>query len=310
MHNYIIESNDYIVIKNRIATILKNNNLTDDMVIKYDLLETPIDIVIEDLDTYNFLLPHKVIVCDNAYFLGSTKPRGAINHNEDNLEKYLTNPNKENILILICDKIDTRKKLIKLFDKKDILNNEIIIDDLIKNNLEDYKMDFKTMKYFINYCDNNNERVITELEKLKCYKFDDKVITIEDIDNAVMKFNTDSIFNLIDAIVAKNKKKAYEITNDLLNRGEDISKIIIMVSDQFRLMYNTKELLMQGNKEDKIATILKVHPYRVKLAIEKGYSYTSKTLLTNLNYFFELDYKLKTGNDDPKLIFDLFLAKL
>ncbi len=310
MHNYIIESSDYVVIQSKINEILKKNNLSTDMIIKYDLLETPISVVIEDLDTYNFLSTNKVIVCDNAYFLTGSKPKGAVSHNEEELEKYLTNPNKDNILILICDKIDSRKKLLKLIDKNCILKGDIIIDDLLKQNLEDYKMDFKTIKYFINYCENDNERILNELEKLKNYKANDKIITIDDINEAVIKLTNDNIFNLIDAIVSKNKKKAYSIMNDLINRGEDINKIIVMVSDQFRLMYNSKELLKQGNKEDKIASILNVHPYRVKLAIEKGYSYSSKVLLTNLDYFFELDYMIKTGNNNPKLIFELFLANL
>ena len=120
----------------------------------------------------------------------------------------------------------------------------------------------------------------------------------------------DNIFNLIDAIVAKNKSKAYSITQDLINKGEDISKIIIMVSDQFRLMYQVKSLLKEGFNQDFIASKLKIHPYRVKLAIEKGYNYSSKTLLTNLDYFFNLDYMIKSGNNNPKLVFELFLANL
>lgn len=310
MNTYIIESNDYIVINSKIKDILKKHNLTSDMIIKYDLLETPISVAIEDLDTYNFLSSNKVVVCDNAYFLTASKPKGAILHNEEELEKYLKNPSSENILILICDKLDTRKKLVKIIDKKFILNGEVSIDNLIKERLGDYQMDFKTTKYLIDYCDNDNERILNELEKLKCYKLEDKIITTSDIDEAVIKLTGDNIFSLIDSIVAKNKSKAYSITNDLINKGEDISKIIIMVSDQFRLMYQVKTFLRQGYNQDSIASMLKIHPYRVKLAIEKGYNYSSKVLLTNLEYFFDLDYMIKTGNNNPKLCFELFLANL
>ena len=310
MNTYIIESSDYVVINAKIDDILKKNHLTHDMVIKYDLIETPISTAIEDLDTYNFLSSNKVVVCDNAYFLTSNRPRGTIVHNEELLEKYLKNPSSENILIMICDKIDTRKKLVKLVDKNNILGGEIVIDDLIKSHLDDYKMDYKTIKYLINYCDNDNERILNELEKLKCYKLDDKTITMEDINNIVIKLTGDNIFSLIDSIVLKNRSKAYLITQELLDKGEDINKIIVMVSDQFRLMYQVKLLLKEGYNKDTIATKLKVHPYRVKLAMEKGYNYSSKVLLTNLDYFFNLDYMIKTGNNNPKLVFELFLANL
>ncbi len=311
MNNYIIEATDYIVIQAKIKEILTKNNLSSDMIIKYDLLETPISNVILDLDTYNFLIDHKVVIANNAYFLTNSKPRNVINHNEEELAKYLQNANPLNTLILICDKIDPKKKIVKLFDKQHILSGEVNIDELIKEHLEDYHMDFKTTKYLINYCENDNERILSELDKLKCWKQESKIITIEDIDNALIKINSDTIFNLIDAIVLKNKQKAYTITNELVDRGEDISKIIIMVSDQFRLMYNVKELLKKGQKDAQIATLLNIHPYRVKLAIEKGYHYSSKDLLTNLERFFELDYMIKTGiNSNPLLEFTLFLAKL
>lgn len=310
MNTYIIESSDYVVINAKIDDILKKNHLTSDMIIKYDLIETPISTAIEDLDTYNFLSSNKVVVCDNAYFLTSNRPKGSVVHNEELLEKYLKNPSSENILIMICDKIDTRKKLVKLVDKNNILGGEIVIDDLIKSHLDDYKMDYKTIKYLIDYCDNDNERILNELEKLKCYKLDDKTITMEDINNIVIKLTGDNIFSLIDSIVLKNRSKAYLITQELLDKGEDINKIIVMVSDQFRLMYQVKLLLKEGYNKDTIATKLKVHPYRVKLAIEKGYNYSSKVLLTNLDYFFNLDYMIKTGNNNPKLVFELFLANL
>lgn len=310
MNTYIIESSDYIVIQSKIDEILKKHKLTHDMIIKYDLIETPISVAIEDLDTYNFLSSNKVVIGDNAYFLTGSKPKGAVVHNEEELEKYLKNPSEENILILICDKLDSRKKLVKLFDKKNILSGEVSIEDLIKSHLDDYKMDFKTTRFLMDYCDNDNERILNELEKLKCYKLDEKEITIEDIKEIVIKLTGENIFSLIDSIVQKNRKKAYQITQELIAKGEDISKIIIMTSDQFRLMYQVKSFLKQGLSQEQIAKELKIHPYRVKLAVEKGYSYSSKVLLTNLEYFYDLDYMIKSGSNNPKLVFELFLANL
>jgi len=310
MNTYIIESTDYVVINTKINDILNKHKLTSDMIIKYDLLESPISLAIEELDTYNFLSTNKVVVCYNAYFLTSNKPKSLVTHNEDELIKYINNPSSENILIMICDKIDTRKKIVKMIDKDCILSGEVSIENLIKNKLDDYKMSNQTIKYLIDYCYNDNERILNELEKLKCYKLTEKEITIDDINECVLKLSDDNIFNLIDAIVTKNKNRAYNITQELINKGEDISKIIIMTADQFRLMYYVKAFLQEGYNQESIASKLKIHPYRVKLAIEKGYNYSTKTLLTNLEYFFEIDYMIKTGNNNPKLVFELFLANL
>ena len=128
-------------------------------------------------------------------------------------------------------------------------------------------MDFKTINYLIGYLNNDNQRIITELRKLKMYKYDEKVITIPDIDEIVLKEFDDNVFSLIDSIVKKNIKKSFEIYEELTSRGEDINKIVIMTTDQFRLIYKVKLLINEGKSKDMITSILKIHPYRVKLAM-------------------------------------------
>ena len=72
---YLIQSNDYISIKESINSILNDNNLTLDNLIRYDLNESGLDRVLEDLDTYSFLIDRKVIVCDNVSFLTTSKSK-------------------------------------------------------------------------------------------------------------------------------------------------------------------------------------------------------------------------------------------
>jgi len=310
MNNYIIESSDIVVINEEVNNILKKHKLTSDMIIKYNLLETSISNVIMELDTYNFLVPNKVIVCDNAYFLTDNNPRGVVSHDISDLVKYLENPSKDNILVLICDKLSKNNKLIKLFDDNNIISGELNIDSLIKNRLSDFKMDTKTIKYLIDCCHGDNERILNELDKLKCYKWDEKIITSEDIDTCVIRLDEENIFDLIDSIVSKNKSKAHKLTHELFEKGEDISRIVSVLSDQFRLMYQSKILLLEGKTQPVIAKELGVHPYRVKLAVEKGRSYSNKMLLSLLEKLFDLDYMIKTGAGAPKLYFDLFLSNL
>ena len=90
--------------------------------------------------------------------------------------------------------------------------------------MEDY-----VIKYFIDYCGNDNEKILNELEKLKCYKmkeifyknhlyiYTNQNITYDDIDSVVLKSFNDNIFSLIDAIMNKNKKKAIVLIKKIKN---------------------------------------------------------------------------------------------
>ena len=171
-------------------------------------------------------------------------------------------------------------------------------------------MDFKTINYLIGYLNNDNQRIITELRKLKMYKYDEKVITIPDIDEIVLKEFDDNVFSLIDSIVKKNIKKSFEIYEELTSRGEDINKIVIMTTDQFRLIYKVKLLINEGKSKDMITSILKIHPYRVKLAMEASYNFTNMELIRYIKTLGQIDINTKMGVSPNNYGFDLFLLNL
>ena len=311
MKNYLIISDDKVTIDNNVEKILKDINFNIDDVIKFDMEETELKNVIEELDTYGFFSENKVVILNSCYFLSTTKKRGAIAQDEELLIKYINNPNPLNTLIIVCDKLDDRKKINKLLKQKFILIEENLnIKDKIKNKIDGYLMDEGTINYLINYLNNDNTKILNELDKLKLYKIDDKTITKEDIENIVIKELSEDIFTLINLIVKKDIKNAINLYNELVSRGEDITKIVITLNDQFRLIYITKILISEGKNKDSIASMLKIHPYRIKLAIEESYNYTEKELLSYLKKLGSIDIGIKTGELTKEYAFEMFLLNM
>ena len=311
MKNYLIITNDSVTIDEEIKKILNDAKLTEENVIRYDLSETLLDNVIEELNTYGLFTDNKVVIAHSCEFLTGSNKKNQLPQDEKLLEDYINNPNPLNILIIICDKLDERKKINKLLKEKCIvIESNLSIEDKIKKELEDYKMDFKTINYLIGYLNNDNQRIITELRKLKMYKYDEKVITIPDIDEIVLKEFDDNVFSLIDSIVKKNIKKSFEIYEELTSRGEDINKIVIMTTDQFRLIYKVKLLINEGKSKDMITSILKIHPYRVKLAMEASYNFTNMELIRYIKTLGQIDINTKMGVSPNNYGFDLFLLNL
>jgi len=211
---YVIASEDQFLIKKNIDKI--KSKLTGFEEVSYDLKEDSITRVIEDLDTFNFLVKGKVVVAHNAYFLTSEKPKNVIEQNIEVLEKYIKNPNLDNVLILTCKKMDERKSIVKLLKKSaKVLEANLDVYKLIEENLEDYQMDRDTQRFLVDRTLNNYERVVNELEKLKLYKYDSRVITKEDIESIVTRTIDDNIFALIDSIIAKDKKNAFMVYEDM-----------------------------------------------------------------------------------------------
>lgn len=310
MNNIIlITTTDKIILDEKIKSLTKNNS--DIEVVNYDLLETPIDRLIEDLDTYNFLTNKKIVVGHNAYFLSSDKTKSTIEHNLEQLEKYLECPSNENILILISDSIDKRKKITALLTKKaELVEGKINIHNMIKNQLENYSITPDAEKRLLEYCKDDYERITNEVNKLMLYKMDSKIIDINDVCLIVKKSLDDNIFNLADSILSKNKKEAFELYNNFLLHGEQVVNIIRILANKIRLIYQVKVLLNDGNSDQAISRLLKVHEYPVKLAREAGYRYSEKILLDNLEKLANLDLEIKSGRTTGQVEFELLLASI
>lgn len=112
MKNYLIITNDSVTIDEEIKKILNDAKLTEENVIRYDLSETLLDNVIEELNTYGLFTDNKVVIASSCEFLTGSNKKSQLPQDEKLLEDYINNPNPLNILIIICDKLDERKKLI------------------------------------------------------------------------------------------------------------------------------------------------------------------------------------------------------
>ena len=86
------------------------------------------------------------MIASSASFLSKETTKSEVTHNIQVFEKYILNPSPENILILIADSIDKRKKIVTtLMEHATVLDQEMDIHSLIKEELEDYQVDTKTI---------------------------------------------------------------------------------------------------------------------------------------------------------------------
>ena len=300
---YLLETDDDFVRQESLNRFLSSLNQYE--IVKYNGEDTSWQRVLEDLNTYNFLVEHKCIVFENA-------PVNTISDADwKSLEQYLNHPSTDNILVLVVTKLDKRKKsndvLVKLTKA---LATKIDIKDLVRKSCEEYQITPRTISYLIDYCLGDNEKIMTELEKLKLYCYDSKEITTNDIDEIVTKSLDDDIFTLVDAIMTNKKAKAIELYQDMLLHGGDAKQILSLVANQFTLYYQTRVLRQDGYSSPDIAKELGIHPYRVQLALEKTYRYTDSELLKKISKLAELDYESKIGKQNVEDGFLLFFLAL
>lgn len=309
---YTLYGEDTFGMNKFINDLMKKEQIEDK--ITYDYEESNIKDVLEEC-SYNDLFGNKkLVVLNNATFL-----TGKTTLNDDSLELYINNPNELTILILKVneDKLDERKKLVKLLKEKSILKayKSLDIKDIniyIKNYLlnEGYKIDNNIIPLIASRINGNTKVLNSELNKLMLYKINAKTITKDDVLKVITKYEEDNIFKLVDAVIKKDKPSIFTLYKGLIDNKEEPAVIMSLLSNNLRIILQSGILYKDGYSKDKIASYLNEHPYRISLALENSRLIEKKELINDLNKLAILDYQIKSGEVDRFKGLEAFFIEL
>lgn len=307
-NNYLIEGSDYISINNKISEIIKKNNFSDASISKYDLSEDLLEEVIEDLNTYGLFSDKKIVIINNF-----DKMDPDINRVEE-LLKYVENSSSLNLLFVVSDKYDDRKKIIKDLKKKmEFIKVSSDPVEFTKNCLKGYKVEDGVITLLVNNTLGDISRLYNECNKLKIYKINDKYISKEDVlELAVKKLgdSTDITFQFSRSLAEKDKKKALSLYQELLDYQIEALSIIGLLASQFRIMFQVKVLEEKNMRNDEIAKTLNGKSYRITKTRELTRYYSKRELLDLMIKLEDIDLKIKTTSVDANTLVQLFILNI
>lgn len=299
-------------IEKYIDKLVKDNNI--DTKVVYNYKDTSIEDVVEECSYTDLFGNKKMVILNDCTFL-----TGKDTLESDLMGKYLDNPNKDVILVfkIVTDKLDERKKLVKTIKSVAIVKefkllDEKNLDSYIKNYFEslEFKIDSLSINEIVSRLSSNTKVIDSELNKLYLYKLNDKTIELEDVKKVITRYEDNTIFKLVDAVVKRDKEKIFYLYKELLNNKEEPIMILTMLANQFRLMYQSKVLYNEGLSFKEIASKLKEHPYRVQLAIQNSNNLSKKELKNIIQKLAETDYQIKTGIMDKEKALEIFFLEL
>jgi DNA polymerase III subunit delta len=285
----------------------------------YDLEETPIEVALEDAETFPFMGEKKVLFLHNPSFLTSEKTKGKVEHNLSRLEAYLNEPAPYSVVVFSApyEKLDERKKITKELKKHSVIVEAKKLSEpelkgwiLERAKLNGMEIEAAAVERMLVLAGTNMFLLTSEVDKLALYAQDEKKIDMELVEKLVSKSLEQNIFTLIEKVMQRKLDEALRIYYDLLKQNEEPIKILALLAGQFRLIYQVKELARRGYGQQQIASYLKVHPFRVKLAAGQTEKFTDEELSNMIKMLAEADYQMKTGGMDKSLLVEMILFKL
>ena len=314
-YNYIIASDDYLSMQNKVDEI-KNSLPNDYDIVNYDLAEDNFYSLIDEFNTISLFDNPKFVVLKSCEKLIAMDKKCGVNADSlKELFKSMNNNESQNVLIFVfLDKIDyqnpnfeTLKRYSTFIDIKfkNVKKDEFLLKYLAENNFQ-IKDDAKDL--LLSY----NQDLLalrTSLDILVCYKAEDKIISTEDVKKMVIPPLDDNIYELIDYVISDNKPRIFACLKDIKVHNLDSNGIIGMLINKFQEMHNVSILLKAKLSSDDIANIFNVKPGRAYYMVKNAKSTPLEVIDANLKRLNNLEYDIRSGKMDANLGLELYLLK-
>lgn len=148
------------------------------------------------------------------------------------------------------------------------------------------------------------------LQQLSLYVGPGRRITRGDVEAALAATRAHSIFELLDAIAAKQTSKALQHLAAMLEHREPPLYIMSSILRNFRQLVDAKAIWEAGGGADEIQSALKVHEFVAKKLSEQVGRFDALTLRVAFEELFRTELELKSTRVDPALRLESLLIRL
>ena len=306
---YLLYGEEAYLRKQYKERLLKGLNPNDDKMNVSYFEGKGIDVkkVIDLAETIPFLAERRIIVIeDSGFFKGQCA----------DLPEYLTAIPNYLYMVFVETEVDKRSRMYKAVNKSGRVTDFTTQDDrrlsqwiLQMIGKENKKITARDMELLLSKTGNDMGNIEKEVEKLLCYTMDKEVITAEDIEAICTTQISNKIFEMIKAMSEKRQSRALELYYDLLALKEPPMRIIFLMSRQFNLVLQAKELTTNNTSSSEMAKRMGVQSFVVRNYQNFARQYTSKQLRVALEEFISTEEAVKNGRLNDVISVELLLVK-
>lgn len=301
-----------------------------------------VDRLIDACDTFPIFSERKVVLVKNSNLLAARKKAAPREEAEDfapeedsaeegvgpaldeadigskaqeALKQYLPQIPESTCLIMLEDNVDKRTGLYKTIQK---LGLHVHLDHLSEEELvgwvmKGFRQSRKTIQpaaaeYLVSISDPDMYSLRNEIFKIIQYTGDRETVTLDDV-RAVATITIKSvIFDLMDAVAARDRAKALAFLDDMLSLKEPEQKILAMIARQTGEMLKLRTLMDRHLPPSRISRYFPgKHPYAFRKLTEQAERVDRAYLTGFLKKCAEADKAWKTGKMSPRLSLEMLL---
>lgn len=263
--------------------------------------------VIDLAETLPFFADRRVLALENSGFF---KTGGA------DLAEYIKELPETAYFLFVENDVDKRSKMYKAVKAKGHVTELPYQDEstlkrwilgLVKK--ENKQISEGTLKVLLEKAGADMENLLKELEKLFCYTLERDAITTGDVNAVCITQISNHIFDMVNAVADKKQKRALDLYYELLALKEPPLRILFLMTRQYRILFQVKDLQKKGYGRKEIAAKAGLHPFAAGKYMEQARHFHSKELRAIMEEGAGMEECIKTGRLTDRLAVELFIVK-
>ncbi len=233
------------------------------------------------------------------------------------LKDYIDKPSSVSVLVLIGDKLDSKKAWVKSISAKctavrfyPLYDRQAVSFILTQAKEQGYQISPGAAQTLLELSGNNLAGLANQLEKLYAYTASEKKISLDDVEQVVGRVKQHNIFELVEAMSNKKLEQALHILAKIMAQGEPPQLILALIGRQLRRIWKAKYMRAQGDSWEKIGPKLGIPKFFLKNFISQVGYFNSSDLKRAFHNLLTTDMRLKSGALLPRLSLEMLLLDL
>lgn len=240
----------------------------------------------------------------------------AINPSAQILLDYLARPVATSVVIFISDDLDKRRKYARTllsgtaYEFGQLKPNEL--PAWIKSHLITLKADIdqQALSHLLEVVAPDLQTLKNELNKLASAALPSGRITVELVDQLVSRSREHMNWDLTDAIVSRNGKKALKVLREFLDDGVEPLLLIGVIAGTFRRLALAKEMFARGASPAEIFSAVRVTSWKQREYLAMLSRTDARELQRAIMRIAETDLAIKTSKATPRMQIEMLVCEL
>ncbi len=163
--------------------------------------------------------------------------------------------------------------------------------------------------HLANLVADDNRMASSEIDKLLAFVNYKRPVDLDDVDQLTPNMQTGDVFQMVDAIGSRQGKVAVKMLHQQLMDRDPLS-LLGMITRQFRLLLQAKEMLNHNATSNEIAHALKVHEFVARKLTNQCRNFDLPILEGIYRKLAEVDENIKTGKMEAETALDTLVVGL